>query len=182
MSRELLLHLIETFPQADPASEFYNEEINGCEAVNFLSEFIPDVRDYLDNNENRENKALAVLKASWDFIENVTDEDPERTDKFFALRERVRSVLADRHMEPPTVAVILEGGLVQSVVSDRPNDIQPINLMVLDYDTEGADEEELLQVPQKDGSVSTATGRYLGFEHANIGLASVMDQLDVRGW
>lgn len=30
MARELLLEIIETFPQADPASEFYNEEINGC--------------------------------------------------------------------------------------------------------------------------------------------------------
>ena len=182
MSRELLLHLIETFPQADPASEFFNEEINGCEAVNFLSEFIPDVREYLDNNEYRESETLTVLKACWDFIENVTDEDPARTDRFFALREWVRSVLSERHQEPPTVAVILEGGLVQSIVSDRPGDIQPMNLMVLDYDTEGADEEELLQVPQKDGSVSTATGRYLGFEHADIGLASVMDQIDARGW
>ena len=27
----------------------------------------------------------------WNFIENVTPEDPERTDKFFALRERVRN-------------------------------------------------------------------------------------------
>ena len=182
MARNLLLELIENFPQADPASEFHGEEINGCEAVNFLSEFIPDVREYLDNNEYRESKALAVLKACWDFIENVTDEDPARTDKFFALRERVRNVVSERRQEPPTVAVILEGGLVQCVVSDRPNDIQPMNLMVLDYDTEGADEEELLQVPQKDGSVSTATGRYLGFEHADIGLASVMDQIDARGW
>ena len=182
MARNLLLELIENFPPADPASEFHGEEINGCEAVNFLSEFIPDVREYLDNNEYRESEALAVLKACCDFIENVTDEDPARTDKFFALRERVRNVVSQRRQEPPTVAVILEGGLVQCIVSDRPNDIQPMNLMVLDYDTEGADEEELLQVPQKDGSVSTATGRYLGFEHADIGLASVMDQIDARGW
>ena len=182
MARNLLLELIENFPQADPASEFHGEEINGCEAVNFLFEFIPDVREYLDNNEYRESEALAVLKACWDFIENVTDDDPARTDKFFALRERVRNVVSQRRQEPPTVAVILEGGLVQCVVSDRPNDIQPINLMVLDYDTEGEDEEELLQVSQKDGSVSTATGRYLGFEHADIGLASVMDQIDARGW
>lgn len=182
MERNLLLELIENFPQADPASEFHGEEINGCEAVNFLSEFIPDVREYLDNNEYRESEALAVLKACWDFIENVTDEDPARTEKFFALRERVRNVVSQRRQEPPTVAVILEGGLVQCVVSDRPKDIQPMNLMVLDYDTEGADEEELLQVSQKDGSVSTATGRYLGFEHADIGLASVMDQIDARGW
>src|SRR6185369_4824122 len=48
MARELLLEIIEAFPQADPASEFYNEEINGCEAVNFLSQFIPQIREYLD--------------------------------------------------------------------------------------------------------------------------------------
>ncbi|BDV41547.1 hypothetical protein GURASL_04700 [Geotalea uraniireducens] len=182
MARNLLQELIETFPQADPASEFHGEEINGCEAVNFISEFIPDVREHLDSEGNRESEALAVLKACWKFIENVTDEYPERTDKFFDLRERVRNVLSDRRHEPPTVAVILEGGLVQCIVSDRPNDIQSMNLMVLDYDTEGADEEELLQVPQKDGSISTATGRYVGFDYAEIGLAAVMDQLDTRGW
>lgn len=93
MARNLLQQLIEAFPQADPASEFHDEEIDGCEAVNFLSEFIPDVREYLDKNQIRENETLAVLKACWDFIENVTDEAPERTDKFFALRERVRNVL-----------------------------------------------------------------------------------------
>ena len=182
MARNLLQELIETFPQADPASEFHGEEINGCDAVNFLSEFIPDVREHLDDIQIRENESFTVLKACLDFIENVTGEDPERSDKFFALRERVRNVFSEQRQNPPTVAIILEGGLVQCVVSDRPNDIPPMNLMVLDYDTEGADEEELLQVPQKDGSTSTATGRYLGFEKADIGLTAVMDQLDARGW
>ena len=31
----------------------------------------------------------------WGFIENVNDDDPERTDKFFALRERVRDFYAN---------------------------------------------------------------------------------------
>jgi hypothetical protein len=30
-----------------------------------------------------------LISDLWSFIENVTDDDPERTDKFFALRERV---------------------------------------------------------------------------------------------
>jgi hypothetical protein len=30
----------------------------------------------------------------WDFIENVTDETPDRTERFFALRERVRNLQA----------------------------------------------------------------------------------------
>lgn len=34
---------------------------------------------------------LRLIQDLWHFIENVTDEDPERHDKFFALRERVRT-------------------------------------------------------------------------------------------
>ena len=37
-----------------------------------------------------------LIRDLWDFIENVTDEDPTRTDKFFALRERVRNHYASR--------------------------------------------------------------------------------------
>lgn len=185
MATQLLQELIEAFPQADPESEFFNEEINGCEAVNFLSEFIPQVRMCLDDSQRKESKEselLETLKFCWDFIENVTDEDPGRNDKFFALRERVRNIFWERQHEPPTIAIILEGGLVQCVVSDHPGNIPPMNVMVLDYDTEGADEEELLRVLQKDGSVSAATGRYLSFDQADIDLTAVMDQLDERGW
>lgn len=40
-------------------------------------------------------KLLAAAKAAWHFIENVGDDDPERTDKFFALREQMRETLAE---------------------------------------------------------------------------------------
>ena len=36
-----------------------------------------------------------LIRDLWYFIENVTDDDPERTDKFFALRERVRTFYAN---------------------------------------------------------------------------------------
>ena len=36
-----------------------------------------------------------LIRDLWDFIENVTDDDPARTDKFFALRERVRDHCAN---------------------------------------------------------------------------------------
>ena len=89
---ELLLELVEAFPPADPASEFYGEEINGCEAVDFLSSFVPIVRARLDADEKGET-AMEVLKACWSFIEDVADDDPSRNEKFFELRGRVRSVL-----------------------------------------------------------------------------------------
>jgi hypothetical protein len=37
---------------------------------------------------------LEALDKAWYFIENVTDEDPERTDKFFELRQLVRTAYA----------------------------------------------------------------------------------------
>lgn len=46
--RALLLELLEAFPQADPESEFFDEPIDGCEAVNFIAEFIPRLRTYID--------------------------------------------------------------------------------------------------------------------------------------
>jgi hypothetical protein len=46
------------------------------------------------------------------------------------------------------VFVILEGGLVQEVVNLPPN----INVTVLDYDTEGADKEDL-QISPVDGEL-----------------------------
>jgi hypothetical protein len=36
-----------------------------------------------------------LIRDLWNFVENVTDADPARTDKFFALRERVRNHWAD---------------------------------------------------------------------------------------
>lgn len=181
---ELLRYILERFPQADPESEFYDEEIDGCDAVNFFSEIVPQIRECLEKNTAaQENQTLQTLQAAWNFIENVTDDDPERNDKFFALREKVRNVFWDeRKAVTPTVAIILEGGLVQSVVSDYPNLLSGMNLMVLDYDTEGADKDELLAVPQPSGSLSEATGRYEGIERAKIDLTAVMKQLDERGW
>ena len=37
---------------------------------------------------------LAAVKDMADFIENVTDEDPDRQDKFFAVRESWRKAIA----------------------------------------------------------------------------------------
>ena len=51
-----------------------------------------------DRDENN------LIRNLWSFIENVTDDDPERTDKFFALRERVRNYFLDSsvYIDPRT--------------------------------------------------------------------------------
>jgi len=90
----MLRDILERFPQADPSSEFYSEDINGCEAVDFISELVPEIRALLDNapSSKPDNGALEALRVAWSFIEDVTEDDPERTNKFFALRAQVRGV------------------------------------------------------------------------------------------
>lgn len=51
------------------------------------------------------------------------------------------------------VAVVLEGGIVQSVVADRPEDIE---VAVIDYDADGCDESKIVRLTQPDGSTSDA--------------------------
>lgn len=42
--------------------------------------------------EEPESAEVELIRDLWWFIENVTDETPDRTERFFALRERVRDI------------------------------------------------------------------------------------------
>lgn len=179
-ANDILLYLIETFPQADPESEFFNEDINGCDAVDFISGIIPKIRKVLDKHDLSEGRALGVLEAAWDFIENVPEDDPQRNDKFFALREKVRNVIWEKEIADPILAVTMEGGVVQAVVADHPECLPPINIVVIDYDTTGMQESEMIRVPQDDGSISTADVTAHQINEAKINLKEVLNQLDAR--
>lgn len=48
---------------------------------------------------------------------------------------------------PGQIGIRMEGGVVQAVFTDRPMDV-----IVLDYDTDGADPDDLFDMPQDDGS------------------------------
>ena len=62
----------------------------------------------------------------------------------------------------PDIAVILDGGLVQNVCS---RDGQPVRLTVVDYDTEGADEDDLTAIVQDDGKKADAYLSQGGYYH-----------------
>ena len=48
----------------------------------------------------------------------------------------------------PTLVIVLEGGVIQDIVSNAPDSFD--NIVVIDYDTDGADPAELTDVPQGD--------------------------------
>jgi len=47
------------------------------------------------------------------------------------------------------IVVVIEGGLVQSILADNPDSIEAV---VMDYDTEGADPCDYATISQNDGS------------------------------
>jgi len=82
----------------------------------------------------------------------------------------------------PIVGVILEGGLVQSVISNAPERISDLDLIILDYDVEGFEEECLLNVPQSSGEIAHAVGHIEKITESGIDLEMVLNQMNARGW
>lgn len=56
----------------------------------------------------------------------------------------------------PHLGIVLQGGIVQAIVSDQPELMADWKVMVIDYDTESAPDEDLVSVPQSNGSGSKA--------------------------
>lgn len=99
--------------------------------------------------------ALQTLRDSMRLLANEAGDVPEWNEggiHYSACR------LADAALAGPTmstsapgqIGIRLEGGVIQSIFTDRPMDVT-----VIDYDTEDRDEEDrLFDMPQKDGGTS----------------------------
>ena len=72
----------------------------------------------------------------------------------------------------PAFAIVLEGGLVQCVVTQNPNGVGTPYIIV-DYDVDGADADEMITVPQEDGSIIDAVGRTDEIALARIDIAGI---------
>jgi len=80
----------------------------------------------------------------------------------------------------PTLGVVLEGGLISAVISNDPARLPIDEVVILDYDTEGADEEDLYDVLQPDGSTVQAYASITAFDKAGIDLESIVTQIRNR--
>jgi len=77
----------------------------------------------------------------------------------------------------PAFAVVLSGGLIDCVVSADPHMIGT-KFVIVDYDTDGASEDELLCVPQQNGSICHAAGRFDEITRAGIDIARIASPSD----
>ncbi len=74
------------------------------------------------------------------------------------------------------LAVVIEGGLVQAVVSDRPEAAPSV--AVIDYDTDGFETDELHHITQSDGSKAEALVVEHYVESAAIDLDEVFQETE----
>lgn len=77
----------------------------------------------------------------------------------------------------PYLGIVLQGGIVQAIVSDQPELMADWKVMVIDYDTESTPDEDLVKVPQSDGSVSTAWSYLDSVTQTAIDLKAVYEAL-----
>lgn len=72
--------------------------------------------------------------------------------------------------EPGTLAVVIEGGQVAEIISNRPCQLDHLRVMVIDYDTEGMDRSLLTCLPQGDGTTAPAWVRACPITPAQVDL------------
>lgn len=96
-----------------------------------------------------------IYEAALDYVERFADLNDEPADG-----DCRNTIIALRHLldtEKPLgpIVVAMEGGLVSSVVSTDKR-LHGIDVVIVDYDIEGADESELRKVVQHDGESAEA--------------------------
>ena len=71
---------------------------------------------------------------------------------------------------------------MQSIVNNVPEQIPEMDVIILDYDVEGFEEECLLNVPQSSGEIARAVGHIEKITESGIDLGMVLNQMNTRGW
>jgi hypothetical protein len=81
--------------------------------------------------------------------------------------------------EDTILGVVLDGGLVQSIVSNRPQSLQNLDVLIVDYDVEDMDEEQLHEViDPHDGKPHKAAVRLAAIEPAKIDLSGLRQAIE----
>ena len=78
------------------------------------------------------------------------------------------------------LAIIVEGGVVQAIISDDPKALAAAidDILLVDYDTDGADDNETTPVDQGDGTTARAfVSRWGHIAKADIPLADLAESI-----
>lgn len=90
-----------------------------------------------------------------------------------AAKAEIRPVIA--RADAPVLAIIIEGGMVSDIVSNRPEFFADVDVLTIDYDGDG------MAVRQRDGTFSQAEVSDCPVDRAAIdlpALSAALDELD----
>jgi hypothetical protein len=73
------------------------------------------------------------------------------------------------------IAIIMDGGIIQNILTD-----EEVDITIVDYDTEDAEEKDLTEVPQNDG---TSVEAFVGYPNADLSdeARKFLDRLNKAG-
>ena len=115
-----------------------------------------------------------------DWLEEIASDG----NSFAALTETEIDTLCESinaPTDPIYLAIVIEGGMVQDIVSNHPNAFAFVDdVMVIDYDDDSADPDDLTIVPQEDGTEADALCHSSSISTAAIGLAAVSAALSAK--
>lgn len=125
---------------------------------------------------------------AWNLMVQVVYDKQARKSACLTIEHdtKAREAIAAATIEPVTLAVpvhlavVLEGGLVQCLVSNAPEAFAFVeSVTVIDYDTEGAD--QIAYVRQADGSYSDACISGQSIDLATIDLEEFPEEIPISG-
>lgn len=121
-------------------------------------------------------QARAALPDAWAAVQ--CDIPKEVIELLNRVIERAESV----EPTPINLAIVLDGGLVQTVVTDAPEAFKGINTMIIDYDVDAPSVEDntLGIIPQSDGGLTAAYIQKTFVDRASIDLSLVNDFIKDR--
>lgn len=116
----------------------------------------------MQNRRHNQSDYIKTLETLYSQVSDMVNgnrlKEFDIPDDFQALTSQLRKVeqALTAWQEPlsakQNVAVVMNDGVIQAVVAERPEELGNINLVLIDYDTDGADEHELVSVPQGEGA------------------------------
>lgn len=84
------------------------------------------------------------------------------------------------HEAWPRLAIVIEGGVISAVVTDSDR-FEGCKVLVIDYDVEGADPDDVVAIFQTQwGRMADAHARVAKIERATIELQHVVEGMQVR--
>jgi len=97
--------------------------------------------------------------------------DQSYVDRLCDLAKRMRA--EPLRPRKPTLVVTMEGGMIAAICSDDPDALDLAEVLTIDYDTDGADPDEVLDIPQEGGRTTGAIVHSLWVETCALDIEAI---------